>query len=80
MIPEKRFLSISKRLKEAVKERGSEYSEEDSESKTIKKFKLKITKLFTALKKHTDLKNYSLRKYFKETERVHFTSYKKIEM
>jgi hypothetical protein len=76
----KRFLSTSKRLREAVEERGPEYSEEDSESEAIKKFKLRITELSAAPKQHADLKNHSLRRHFKETERVHLTSYKKIEM
>jgi hypothetical protein len=79
-VPGKGFLSASKRLREAVKGRGPEYSEEDSGSKAIEKFKLRITKLSAALKQYTDLKNYSLRRYFKEIERVYLTSYKKIEI
>ena len=46
----KGFLFASKRLREAVEEKEPEYSEEDSESKIIKKFKLRITKLPAALK------------------------------
>ena len=80
LVSGKGFLSASKRLREAVEERGPEYPEEDSESEIIKKFKLRITELPAAPKQHTDLKNHSLRRYFKEAERVHLVSYKKIEM
>ena len=80
LIPGKGFLSASKRLREAVEDRGSEYNEENSESKVIKKFKLRISELSAALKQHADLTNHLLRRYFKKAERVHLTSYKEIEI
>ena len=49
-VPEKRFLSASKRLREAVEGRGPECPEENSGSKAIKKFKLRIAELPAAPK------------------------------
>jgi hypothetical protein len=80
MVPEKRFLSASKRLKEAVEGRGPECPKEDSGSEAIEKFKLRIAELPAAPKQHTDLKNHPLRKHFEEAERVHLISHKKMEM
>ena len=79
MISGKEFLSASKRLREAVKDRGPEYTEENSESKAIEKFKFRISELSAVLKQHADLTNHSLRRHFKEAERVHLASYKEME-
>jgi flagellar biosynthesis chaperone FliJ len=79
LISGKGFLSASKRLREAVEDRGPEYTRENLESKAIKKFKLRISELSAALKQHADLTNHPLRRYFKEAERIYFTSYKEMK-